>query len=281
MPTTIGIRYQVLENVGAGSMGTVYAALDRLTGRRVALKHVSAHAASFLESDTEGGDMRRMMAHEFRALASLRHPNIVTVLDYGFDDANQPYYVMELLENAQTILEAARPQPFKVQVDLLVQMLQALAYLHRRGILHRDLKPGNVLVANGQVKVLDFGRAVAREQLNDPDAIATGTLAYMAPEILMGDLAREASDLYAVGVIAYQVLTGNHPFDTSNISLLLNDILHKIPDVTHIENSALAAAIAQLLDKNPAQRLITPTEIITLLGNATGQHIQTETAATR
>ncbi len=281
-PTVIGHRYYLSNLLGAGGMGSVYRALDRLTGQSVALKRVTA-APDQLQFGTqdESSDLRVALAREFAALSSLKHPHIISVLDYGFEEDGQPYFTMDLLENAQPLNIAAENQPLDARINLLAQMLQALAYLHRRGILHRDLKPGNVLVANGQVKVLDFGLAVAREQLNDTDAIATGTLAYMAPEILMGDLAREASDLYAVGVIAYQVLTGNHPFDTSNISLLLNDILHKIPDVTHIENSALAAAIAQLLDKNPAQRLITPTEIITLLGNATGQHIQTETAATR
>src|SRR5258708_4706950 len=234
MPTTIGIRYQVLENVGAGSMGTVYAALDRLTGRRVALKHVSAHPSSILESDTEGGDMRRMMAHEFRALASMRHPNIVTVLDYGFDDANQPYYVMELLENAQTILEAARPQPFKLQVDLLVQVLQALAYLHRRGIVHRDLKPGNVLVADGQVKVLDFGLAIARGEASG----TAGTLAYMAPEILTSQPADASTDLYGVGMIAYELFVGLHPVKPPanagappDIKTMIHDLMRTVPEL--------------------------------------------------
>src|SRR6185295_9934924 len=119
---------------------------------------------------------------------------------------------MELLEGARTILQAGRNQERAAQVSLLVQTLEALAYLHRRGILHRDLKPSNVLVVDGQVKLLDFGLASVREGAHGK----VGTPAYMAPEVLLDKPLGPASDLYAVGVIAYQMFAGRHPYDMSS-----------------------------------------------------------------
>src|SRR5262249_19586703 len=127
---------------------------------------------------------------------------------------------------------AGRDQPRVVQVNLLVQMLQALVYLHRRGILHRDLKPTNVLVAGGQVKVLDFGLSRTHKQSQDSSGTTVGTLAYLAPEIIRGEPASEASDLYAVGMIAYEMFVGYHPFNTDSITALLDAILHSPPELT-------------------------------------------------
>ena len=107
--------------------------------------------------------LRLTLAREFRLLSSLRHPNIISVLDYGFDDELRPYFTMELLERAESILRAAAAPTPDGKVDLLAQTLQALAYLHRRGVIHRDLKPGNVMVVDGRVKVLDFGVSTLRE----------------------------------------------------------------------------------------------------------------------
>src|SRR5258707_10802339 len=135
---------------------------------------------------------------------------------------------MTLLENAQTILQAGRGQPVEVQYSLLMQLLQALLYLHRRGILHRDLKPGNVMVVNGQVKVLDFGLSVAHGEGGG----TSGTLAYMAPELFADSLASEASDLYAFGTLAYELLAGKHPFRLERIDLLIEDILRHEPHLT-------------------------------------------------
>src|SRR5579871_3496818 len=154
----IAWRYQVLDQIGAGGMGVVYRALDRLNGQVVALKQVTvdAHALHFSSYRNESQDIRLALVREFKTLASLRHPNIVSVMDYGFDSRHQPLFTMTFLKGAQTIIEGARHQPAEVQHSLLMQLLQALFYLHRRGIVHRDIKPGNVLVVNGQVKVLDF-----------------------------------------------------------------------------------------------------------------------------
>jgi tetratricopeptide (TPR) repeat protein len=158
---------------------------------------------------------------------------------------------MDLLENAQTIIEAGRNQPIETQVGLLVQMLQALHYLHRHGILHRDLKPANVLVVDGQVKVLDFGLATTKDSENE----VAGTLAYMAPEILQGQIVTQSSDLYAVGMIAFEVLTNQHPFHVDDMTQLITDTLTTIPDVTLIDApQPIVDMVARQLSKVPQDR---------------------------
>lgn len=230
----IGRRYQLNTLLGQGGMGAVFRTSDRLNGQQIALKRVTAlteqHVANSRQDSTQ---YRLALAREFKVLASLRHPNIIDVLDYGFDDERQPYVTMELLEGAQTFLDAAVEAPFERRIDLLIQLLQALAYLHRRGILHRDLKPSNVLVTeDGALKVLDFGLAIEREHAKD----VVGTLAYMAPEVLQGEPATVAVDMYALGVMAYELFTGRHPFDTGNVQKLLWDVLNSMPDLDSLSD---------------------------------------------
>jgi serine/threonine protein kinase len=211
---TIGRRYVLNDHVGTGGMGAVYRATDRLTGQTVALKQViaSPQDLTFASKAARGSNLLAL-ATEFRTLSSLRHPNIISVLDYGFDEAHRPYFTMEYLPDAKTIIQAGKDRTQQEQIDLILKMLQALVYLHRHGILHRDLKPGNVLVAQGQVKVVDFGLSIETRTRSTMDATQTtaGTLPYMAPELFHGIPVSRASDLYAVGVIAYELFTGHHP----------------------------------------------------------------------
>ena len=212
---------------------------DRLTGNIVALKRVLV-AASDLQfaSQATSSDPLLALALEFRTLAGLRHPHIMGVLDYGFTDFEgrhrQPYFTMPVIDSAQTLTQVAADLDTSGKVRLLVEMLQALAYLHRRSILHRDLKPANLLVtADGFVQVIDFGLALAQAQSSiNLHAGTVGTLAYMAPELLMETPASIASDLYGVGVIAYEVFVGQHPFAARNIGTLVNGILHDTPDTS-------------------------------------------------
>ncbi|MFZ0545260.1 MAG: serine/threonine-protein kinase, partial [Candidatus Promineifilaceae bacterium] len=229
LPNLIGRRYQLGELLGQGGMGAVYRAVDRLTGQTIALKRViSLTEAQPQQSRSDSISFRLALTREFKVLASLRHPNIISVLDYGFDDERQPYITMELLDEAQTVLTIATEQTLQQQIHLLIELLQALAYLHRRDILHRDLKPSNVLVtADGYLKVLDFGLAVESEQAKD----MAGTLAYMAPEVMQGQQATSGVDLYAVGVMAYEIFTGRHPFNTDNMQKLVWDVLNSAPDL--------------------------------------------------
>lgn len=280
MTPHIANRYEISEPIGQGGMGVVYRAFDHLTGEAVALKRVHRPLATEEPDVTEGSiDTRLALAQEFKVLASVRHPNIISVLDYGFDDQRQPYFTMDLLEGAQNILDATRGQSTTTKLNLLIQVLQALAYLHRRGILHRDLKPANVLVKDSLVKVLDFGLAVTHDYISNHDPGVVGTLAYMAPEVLEGGLPSEAADLYSVGVIAYEVFAEQYPFDKTN---LLYSVFADFADPTLLKvDQRLKDVIIQLLAKEPGQRFSDAGELLELYAQTTDQPIQYETASTR
>ncbi len=260
-------------------MGAVYRAQDRLTGQPVALKRVLAPTDQLLfNSRSETVDARLALAQEFQTLASLRHPNIISVLDYGFDEQQQPYFTMDLLVGAQSILKAGHQQSFAGRIDILIQMLRALTYLHRRGIVHRDLKPGNVMVVDGTVKVLDFGLSIGIGQ----HSAAAGTLAYMAPEILEGGTASAAADLYSVGVIAFELLSGRRLYSATSLSALIDEVLGKEPDLDPIGVSApVASVLRKLLAKAPEKRYADSSEVIRDLSAATGQPAALETLAIR
>ncbi|MFQ5421688.1 MAG: serine/threonine-protein kinase, partial [Anaerolineae bacterium] len=277
-----GNRYALQEQLGTGAMGAVYRAQDRLTGHTIALKRVTVPNkelafASRMSIADNGGDVRLALAQEFRTLATLRHPHIISVLDYGFDDQGHPYFTMDLLENTQTLLDAGQEQPSATQIDLLIQLLQALAYLHRRGILHHDLKPENVLVVDGRVRTLDFGLSTTTIQA----AGASGTLTYMAPEALRQEPIGPAADLYAVGVMAYQLFTGQYPFNAPSPSRLIRNILYTAPDTFPIENPRLAAVVARLLQKTPAARYANADVVISDLCAAVARPLPPESAAIR
>ena len=259
-------------------MGTVYRALDRLSGRVVTLKRmlgVSVSDASFAASS-------RALAREFQVLASLRHPNITNVLDYGFDEDRAPYFTMEFEESAKTIIAASHDAALAVQIDLLVQVLRALAYMHRLGVIHRDLKPDNVLVVRGQVKVLDFGLSVHRSAVERDPRGLSGTLAYMAPETLRGEPASEHSDLYAVGMIAYEMLLGRYPFDRIDAATLYQRILSTtLPRASDQIDPRLRPVIVSLLSKNPRERPSDAAAVVAALSSALNQTFTVETLATR
>lgn len=235
--TLYGKRYRLMEVLGRGGMGVVYRAHDHLTGQPVALKQMVASPVTLqFASLAHISSFEVALAHEFQTLASLRHAHIISVLDYGFHQGLNrpvPFFTMELLEKHQDLREAGRGQSPETGVNLVIQVLQALAYLHRRGILHRDLKPTNILVQpDGLVRVLDFGLAVTGK----PTEQAVGTLPYMAPELLQGNPSSEVSDLYAVGMMAYEMLTGQYPFALTDVTRLTLDILYQEPDWTPFQD---------------------------------------------
>lgn len=278
----IASRYRILEEIGHGGMGRVYRAFDRLTGETVALKSVTIPGEHLqFTSRGDSSNFRLVLAHEFKTLASLRHPHIISVLDYGFDEQKQPFFTMELLHQPQTLIQYGRGQSQQRQVELLVEMLLALAYLHRRGIIHRDLKPDNVMIVNDTVKVVDFGLAVARKHQTETGE-AAGTIAYMSPEVLQGAVATEAADMYAVGVMAYELFAGQHPFRTDNISRLVNDILTTSPDVTVLDiDEVLKEILERLLAKDPAERVYDAAGLVRRYAEVTGQSSGYETAGVR
>lgn len=280
-------RRYILRNVlGQGGMGVVYHATDRLLGRDVALKRVLSDPEALGLSTSYGiSDFRLSLAREFKLSASLRHPNIVEVLDYGFDMEDMPYYTMEMLDQPVNILEYSLSRPIHRRFELLIQLLNALTYLHRRGIVHRDLKPANVLVENGQVKVLDFGLSVSRDRgLNDSDEgdFTAGTLAYIAPEVLMGEKPDIPSDLYAVGLMGYEMISGQHPFDVFNVGKLVNQILTEFPNFELLDIPQPATNVfVRLLQKDPDLRYLNAQQVIEQLEQATNLQHQHDTIAIR
>ncbi len=274
-------RYQLHNKIGQGGMGIVHRATDRLTGEIVALKQVFLPVEQIMFASRPisqtNRELRLALAHEFQVLAGLRHPNIISVLDYGFDENGQPFFTMSYLEGAETIVAAGNGRSVPEKITLLIQTLEALAYLHRRGILHRDLKPDNVLVVGNVVRVLDFGLAAAKEQATE----SVGSWLYMAPEVLLGQPASEASDLYAVGVLAYQLLAGTHPFNIYAEDTI-GEILEGEPDWGKMGvGGELTAVVRTLLAKKPGNRYPTANHAIIAFYQALGQTAPPEDHAIR
>ncbi|HEX2623377.1 MAG TPA: protein kinase, partial [Phototrophicaceae bacterium] len=283
----VGRRYLVQGLLGRGGMGAVYRAIDRLTGQPVALKQVltsSEDALSMMETDASSMSVRIALAHEFQTLASLRHPHIIPVLDYGFDEDKQPYFTMSLLEKPQTVTYYGRNLSLAGKIQLVMQMLQALAYLHQRGIIHCDLKPENALVApEDGLRVLDFGLAILQDQRRSEEKdVLGGTLAYMAPEVMQGTPPSVAADLYAVGVMAYELFAGHYPFEYETISQLLQHVMYTPADVGQLDvDYEVSEVVRRLLEKEPQDRYQSAYAAIEALSKAAGQDIPLETAAIR
>ena len=257
--------YTIVDQIGAGGMGRVYKAFDPRLGRDVAIKVAVERFSERFE-------------REARAVAALNHPNICTVYDVG---AN--FLVMELVEG-RTLREAlARPLPFDQSMTIARQILEALAAAHRAGIVHRDLKPDNVMVrADGYVKVLDFGLAAwLPAMVPQGSAIVTapvtqagqmlGTIAYMSPEQVQGQQADARSDLFAFGVMLYEMITHTHPWPRPSPVETLHAILHDdLPaaDAASPLTADLALIVRTLVRKHPAERYATAVAALEALSAA-------------
>jgi len=280
MSTAISNRYILHEKLGQGGMGVVYRAQDRLDNQFVALKQVTAQQGQIQFTQTDKTlDFHVALAREFKTLASVRHPHIISVLDYGFDTDGQPFYTMDLLEAGVNIITYGRQRPLDEKINLLVQVGQALTYLHHRGILHRDLKPDNIIVDQGVVKVLDFGLALRADQLAAyaQSAHVAGTFSYMAPETINGAKIDERIDLYAFGVIAYELLAGVHPFYRPSTPAMLMAILMEPPPEMDLPGH-YNDVIARLLEKDPQYRFPDATSCLKALAP---ERVAVETALVR
>jgi TolB-like protein/predicted Ser/Thr protein kinase len=250
-------RYRVLEPLGEGGMGRVYLAEDPSLGRKLAVKVLPPE----FSRDPE---RRERLLHEARAASALNHPNILTIHDLGESDGAL-YVAMELIEGC-TLREWARGRT-RTPSDVLRMLRQALAALgvaHQAGLVHRDLKPENMMVrADGLLKILDFGLArsvtpgVAARTATLPGTIL-GTAPYMSPEQVLGQPAGPPSDLFSLGTILYELLTGRHPFAADTAVETMHRILHEAPEAPSRVNRALTAdfdfVLAKALSKDPTRR---------------------------
>ena len=265
--TVIDGRYEVQTVLGEGGMGTVYRVRHRILERAFALK--------VLRSDlSRDSDLGERFLREARAAASISHPSVVQITDFGALPSGQPYFVMELLtgDSLSTILRKGGPIPAARAVRLLVEMIDALAAAHAAGVIHRDLKPDNVLVcptATGEtLKILDFGLAkVAGQSRLTQAGVVFGTPHYMSPEQASGGTVDERTDLYALGVVMYEMFTGRVPFEADTYMGVLTKHLYVAPTPPSVllggltELGALELVVLRCLEKKPERRYASMREL--------------------
>jgi serine/threonine protein kinase len=259
-------RYELTEPLGKGGMGEVWSGRDTaLGGRRVAVKLLHADRIASLSGTTDPEELRRRFLRESRATARIDHPGLVAVHDAGHD-GDELFLVMSHVDGADLSDHLAEhdPYPWPWAAAVLAQLCSALAAVHATGIVHRDLKPGNVMVRpDGRVTILDLGIAAVRDETEDTRLTRTGALlgtpVYMAPEQAVGGPpVGPAADLYALGVIGYELLAGRPPFTAPNAAGLLYKKLHEepvpLPSLRPDAPAALHELVRGLLARDPAAR---------------------------
>src|ERR1700753_1288447 len=257
-------RYRVLSRLGAGGMADVFLAEDQQLGRKVALKLLHRRFAA-------DPDFVERFRREAQAAAGLQHPNVVSVYDRGnFEDT---YYIaMEYLPGRslkQLIRQEAPLDPIRA-IDITIQILKAARFAHRRGVIHRDLKPHNVIVDDAdQAKVTDFGIARAGASDMTETGSIMGTAQYLSPEQAQGHAVGEGSDLYSIGVVLYEMLTGRVPFDAdAAVTIALKHVSEAPPPPSQFNPNIppeLEQTVLWVLNKNPSDRPADADQLITVL----------------
>src|SRR6476469_6414153 len=209
--TEIG-KYRIVEQVGEGAMGVVYRATDPVLNRTVAVKVM---CDAFARDD----DLRGRFLREAQAAGSLQHPNVITIYDFGEVDGHL-FIAMEFVEGQDLEDLAARhiALPLIDKLDIVIDVLTGLAFAHKRGIVHRDIKPANIRIDDeGRARVMDFGIAHLSAASMTRTGTMVGTPAYMAPEQIVGTPVSPATDLFSVGIVLYELLSGSKPFQGESI----------------------------------------------------------------
>lgn len=248
-------HYRIVERLGQGAMGSVYRAVDEKLDRPVALKVLRLH----LDEEEYAGYSARLF-QEARSAARINHPNIITVFDCGTLDG-QTYLAMELVEGRtlRTLLDKQSPMPVANVIVLALQLFDALAFAHAREVVHRDIKPGNLMFDdNSRLKITDFGIA----QLPASELTRTGTFVgsprYMAPEQIECKRVDGRADIFSAGIVLYEALTGRVPFDGDHMASIAYRILYEVPadpkDITPDVPGWLSSLVMRCMEKNPAER---------------------------
>jgi serine/threonine-protein kinase len=265
--TVIDGRYRVLERLGSGGMADVYCAEDQQLGRRVALKLLYRR---FAEDDEFVERFRR----EASSAAGLQHPNIVGVYDRGEWDGTY-YIAMEFLDG-RTLKQLVRehgPMPPDLAIDIVTQVLRAARFAHKRGVVHRDIKPHNVILdSEGRAKVTDFGIARAGASDMTETGSIMGTAQYLSPEQAQGEPVSARSDLYSIGILLYELLTGRVPFDAeSPVTIALKQVTEAPVPPSELQpgiSPALEAVVLRAMEKDPERRFADAGDFIAALEEA-------------
>lgn len=265
---TLG-KYQILSAIGRGAAGTVWRAIDPVIERTVAIKTIKLDDAGDAETAEEIARFKR----EAQAAGRLSHPNVVQVYDYG-EQGGLAYLVMEYIEGGSLkgLIDKGDRLPLKEVARVMDELLAALAHAHEKGIVHRDIKPANIMLTkSGQVKVTDFGIARIESSTMTQAGTVLGTPAYMSPEQFRGEPVDHRTDLYSAGVVLYQLLTGDRPFE-GTFSAIMHKALNVEPpkpsDISMSVAPALDAVVARAMAKRPQARFASAAEFRTALAEA-------------
>jgi len=235
-------RYEIISELGQGAMGVVYKARDPLIERMVAIKTINLSLALDEQEEYEA-----RFYQEAKAAGRLSHPNIVTIYDVGKSGDNA-FIAMEFLEGRELrdILDDGRRLPVDQVLDLVAQVARGLAYAHENGVVHRDVKPSNIMVVrDDHVKITDFGIArMATSAVRTQTGMVLGSPKYMSPEQVMGKKIDQRSDVFSLGVMLYEMLAGKAPFLGENINAIMYQTLHTVPPPP----STLNPAVPEMLD---------------------------------
>ena len=274
LPEKIG-KYEIASVAGEGNMGIVYLARDPFENRDVAIKicRIPEGTSGELRKIT-----KKIFYNEAHSAGLLKHPNILQVHDAGEEDG-QPYIVMEYVEGGETLKSFTQPEkllPTKTVVEILYQCAKALDYAHRHGVIHRDIKPTNImLTADGNVKIADFG--VAHNATGDATQVmgVMGSPRYMSPEQVQEHELTNKTDLYSLGIVAYELLTGNAPFLGKSIPELVGKILDDPAPLLRTMNPDVPARLEEILkrilEKDPRKRFGSGQEIASDLAGVFGE----------
>ncbi|HEX5092817.1 MAG TPA: serine/threonine-protein kinase [Burkholderiales bacterium] len=256
-------RFEVLAEIGRGAMGIVYKAKDPMLERIVAIKTIN------MGMDRDGAEMyEKRFYQEARAAGGLNHPNIVTVYDIGKTET-ECYMAMEYIEGAElrSLLLPGRPLPVARCLSIAAQVAEGLAYAHERGVVHRDIKPANIMVPeSGAVKITDFGIARMRTSaVQTQTGMMMGSPKYMSPEQVIGKRADHRADIFSLGVILYEMLTGAAPFTGESVNAVMYQIVNFVPPAPSAINPATPAPldgiVARMLSKSLDERYQSAAEI--------------------
>jgi serine/threonine protein kinase len=258
LPKTIG-RYEVLGEIGRGAMGVVYKARDASLRRTVALKTMSLAATV---SDELRGQFEKRFYQEARAAAGLQHPGIVVVYEIGTDEATQtPYIALELLRGhtLEKLLAEGGRQVWKEALRIVGRLAEALQHAHSHGVVHRDLKPANVMIlASEEPKIMDFGVAKLEASMLTSQGQVFGSPSYMAPELALEARAGTRSDIFSLGCVLYELLTGQRAFSGRSVPEVLMRLAREEPSAPSRAVAGLPveldAIVAFAVAKDPAQR---------------------------